>query len=146
MRDFDRPLNARGERDAPRMAEVLAAKSFAPDALVSSPARRALATARILAPGLGLSEAAIREEARIYEADLATLRRIVSELPAVEEHVVMVGHNPGFHLLASALADDPVARLPTCAVCDLHFEVATWEEAAEGKGALEAFLYPKMLP
>ncbi|MBN9170688.1 MAG: histidine phosphatase family protein [Microbacterium sp.] len=39
--DHDRPLNARGERDAPAMARRLAVTGFAPDVIVSSTATRA---------------------------------------------------------------------------------------------------------
>ena len=47
--DFDRPLNPRGRRDAPRMGQRLARRHEYPDLMLSSPANRALTTARIIA-------------------------------------------------------------------------------------------------
>jgi len=56
LEDRARPLARRGKRDIPRMAAHLAAKGVAPDAIVTSPARRARATARRLARGLGFHQ------------------------------------------------------------------------------------------
>ena len=47
--DKDRPLNDRGEQDAPRMAQLLKEKGVQPDQLVSSPAKRAFTTATYFA-------------------------------------------------------------------------------------------------
>ncbi len=49
QRDFDRPLNDRGNRDAPIMAKRLLKKDIGIDAFVSSPANRALTTAAYFA-------------------------------------------------------------------------------------------------
>ena len=54
LADFDRPLNARGERDAPRMAQHVRRALGIPDRIVSSPALRALTTARVFAETLAL--------------------------------------------------------------------------------------------
>ena len=70
--DFDRPLNGRGKKDAPVMAERLAEAGAAPDIIVTSPARRARKTARIIARGLDYPRKNVREEPRIYEADSLT--------------------------------------------------------------------------
>ena len=45
LEDRDRPLSRRGKRDAPRMGKRLAKQGVKPDLVLSSPARRALATA-----------------------------------------------------------------------------------------------------
>ena len=42
--DHDRPLNARGLRDAPRMARALAGTGFRPEVILSSTALRARTT------------------------------------------------------------------------------------------------------
>ena len=52
MPDKDRPLNDRGKRDAPKMGERLAKRDVKPDLILSSPARRALRTAEIIAKKL----------------------------------------------------------------------------------------------
>ena len=53
LRDFDRPLNKRGKADAPEMGRRLAQRSLMPDRLLSSPAKRAIRTAEIIADAIG---------------------------------------------------------------------------------------------
>ena len=50
--DKDRPLGDRGRRDAPKMGKRLAKRDVKPDLILSSPARRALTTAEIVAKKL----------------------------------------------------------------------------------------------
>ena len=69
MRDFDRPLNARGIRDATLLGRHLdETHDFLPDLVISSPATRAITTARMLAKETAISEWGIRQDERIYEA------------------------------------------------------------------------------
>ena len=54
LSDFDRPLNSRGEKNAPEMAKRLLKKGLIPQQIVSSPAVRAITTARYFKKSLGL--------------------------------------------------------------------------------------------
>ena len=147
LSDFERPLSARGLRDAPEMAERWRQRYTPPQLIVSSPARRALTTARIFADVLGLDTARIVEEARIYEAALATLLTVVRELPADCANVVLFGHNPGFSELQHALARDAggvlPADVPTCAVTRLALDGANWSAVAADGGRVVDYDYPK---
>ena len=67
--DFDRPLNERGKRDAPRMAKRLKEKRVNPDLMLSSPAKRALSTCKRFAEGLGYAKDKIKTERGLYHAD-----------------------------------------------------------------------------
>ena len=49
MDDFDRPLNERGEKDAPHMAKLLKHRDVAIDRMITSPANRALSTCHAFA-------------------------------------------------------------------------------------------------
>ena len=49
LKDFDRPLNDRGKKDAPVMAKRLLDKGIAIDAFIASPAKRTRKTAEIFA-------------------------------------------------------------------------------------------------
>src|SRR5690242_10963477 len=84
--DFARPLNARGERVAPEMAERMSEVLERPLQIISSPAVRALTTARIFAKALGIPDKQIRQEPRIYEATPGTLLDIVQHLDDRIEH------------------------------------------------------------
>ena len=149
MGDFDRPLNARGLRDAPRMGVHLKAASLLPvDRMLSSPACRAKTTAEIIAEALGLATESIEFERRIYEASLRGLFELVRGLDDEAGHVVLFGHNPGFEQLASALNpnfEGDGEKFPTCGVANMDLAIDSWGEAREGCAAECRFYYPKIL-
>jgi phosphohistidine phosphatase len=64
--DFARPLNKRGQRDAPFMGRRFREQSFAPDRIVSSPAERAYETARTIARELGHALGDIVRDDELY--------------------------------------------------------------------------------
>ena len=143
--DFKRPLNRRGLRDAPRMAEVMAARWPAPpDLIVGSPAQRAVTTAGIFAETLGYPVDSIVAEPTIYEASSSTLIQLVENLPDSADHVVLFGHNPGFHELGRRLSADLVDHFPTCCVLDLVFDIEHWNQTQQNSGEVLAHLYPSM--
>ena len=80
LRDFDRPLNDRGLRDAPFMAQEFTQRREPVDRLVSSPAKRAFTTARHFALALGLADQDIVQDDRVYLADAGLLMRVLNSL------------------------------------------------------------------
>lgn len=145
LSDFERPLNERGRRDAPRMAAHLRERIGIPDRLISSPALRAITTARVFAAHFGIADDAVQHDARIYEATPDTLLRIVNELEDEDQHVMLFGHNPGFSELAHRLATCPFDQMPTCAAAHLALPIEHWWEIAPRCGALRDYRYPKAL-
>ena len=143
LSDFDRPLNRRGENDAPAMAQRLADELEQPLKLISSPALRALTTARVFAEILGIPEAKLHQEPRIYEATAGTLLDIVNRLPDKIEHAVLFGHNPGFTDLGRLLTREPYADMPTCAVATIAFDRPQWKDIMPGSGRLLRYRFPK---
>ena len=141
--DFERPLNDRGRRDAPLMADRVRTLGRLPDRLVSSPALRAITTARLFATSLGTPADEIQVRPRIYEASRQTLADIVRELDPSARHVMMFGHNPGFSELALWLATCTFDEMPTCAVTSLELQIGAWGELGAGCGRVFRYLYPK---
>lgn len=134
--DHARQLTGRGLHDAARMAAYIKASIGAPDAIVTSDARRAMQTAEIVADGTGFTRS-LTVEPRMYAAGSATLLDVVRALPDDADRVILVGHNPGFEELAAALSsDDAEVRLPTSAFAHLEFDAASWSEAQPGSGEL----------
>ena len=66
LADQDRPLNKRGERDAPRMGQRLANRQARPDLVISSPALRAYETAVKIADEIGYAEDDIQTSKELY--------------------------------------------------------------------------------
>ncbi len=66
MDDFDRPLNKRGKLNAPEMATRLLSRGVVPELIISSPAKRACSTARIMAKEWKYPKEAILLEEELY--------------------------------------------------------------------------------
>ncbi|MBN2231985.1 MAG: histidine phosphatase family protein [Deltaproteobacteria bacterium] len=143
LADFDRPLNKRGLRDAPFMAELLSAEVKTVDHLVSSPARRAAVTAGFFAAAIGWPAERIVYDDRIYAAGTAALLYLIQEFDDRHRHVLLVGHNPAITEISSVLAGHSLGNVPTCGVVRIVFEVEQWAAIGPDSGRLAAYEYPK---
>src|ERR671912_2565705 len=114
LQDFDRPLNERGKKDAPDMAQRLKEKDLKIDALISSPAKRAKKTARLFAEELKFDKEKIVFIDNLYGADVETLYAAVHGLPNKCESVVLFAHNPGLTDFVNTLTGVRIDNLPTC--------------------------------
>ena len=80
LSDHDRPLNNRGEYDAPGIGAALAQRGVVPDVIYSSTAVRAFSTAKVIAANLGFSEDSIITDSDIYLASPGTLIRVIQQI------------------------------------------------------------------
>lgn len=142
-KDFDRPLAPRGESDAVEMGRRLARCKTHPDAIVTSRAERALATARLIARELDYPWDEILAVKSAYLADAGTLLDLVHGFGDRVESVMIVGHNPGISELAQALTHDFAQELPTSAVATIDLPADTWSGVRRGSGTLRTYDYPK---
>ncbi|MCO6412673.1 MAG: histidine phosphatase family protein [Thiogranum sp.] len=143
LSDFDRPLNRRGLDNAPMMGRVIKHKGLAFDRMVSSPAQRAITTARLIAAETGYPENAIAIREDLYDASVDTLLECVQSLDAHEPRTALVGHNPGMTQLYNALTGETLDNLPTCAVAVIEFDVEDWRAVHPGLGRSVLLEYPK---
>jgi phosphohistidine phosphatase len=140
--DWERPLNMRGEKEAPLMGRRLSRHSFRPERIVSSPATRAASTATLIARELGLSFQDIVLQRRIYEAELSDLLHVVWQLDDALSHVILIGHNPGITELAAMLSGLAVQSMHTCGVFTLDFAVEGWGQVEPESGSFVLYDYP----
>ena len=143
LADFDRLLNARGKSDAPLMGRRLAARGRRPDLVLSSPAKRALATLKKIAQEVGFSERDIVTDNRAYEADARELLFLVREIDDVHHDVLLCGHNPGLTDFSNLISNCIIDNIPTCGVVSIRFPVESWRDVMPGSGELLYFDYPK---
>ena len=144
LRDIDRPLNQRGERDAPEMGARLKKRSLVPQQLIASPARRALRTAQLLAAQFDYARADIEIVDALYEAGTGDWLALIGGLPESLGCVLVVGHNPSITELASLLC--PAARIddvPTCGVLHLGYGNTPWRCVAKASPLEWDFDFPK---
>lgn len=143
LADFDRPLNQRGRDDAPAAAARFAHAFPAPGRILSSPALRALETARAFARALEVDADAIVADRRIYAADTSALLSVLREQPDSVSDLVLVGHSPAVADLGRALCGSPEGKFPTCAILRMSITANCWGELAAGDGDLVVFDRPK---
>jgi phosphohistidine phosphatase len=125
LADRDRPLNDRGERDAPKMGARLAKRDVEPDLMLSSPAVRALATAKLFAKELDYKTKDIVVDDRLYASSADDLLEVIHEVDDVHKRVMVFGHNPEMSELAHRLSDK-ISDMPTCAVAEFEFDAKSW--------------------
>jgi len=141
--DLERPLNPRGLRDAPRMAAFLATQQPLPEIIVTSPARRARATAEYVAKERDFTGELVLDR-RIYLATPSMLMEVIQNLPEEVERAMLVGHNPGTEDVIELLCGGNV-RMPTAAIASLRLHVSQWADAHEGSAHLQWLIKPKIL-
>lgn len=143
LKDFDRPLNHRGHKNAPEMAERLVSKGIKPYAIVSSPALRAITTAKYFASGWSLNADQLTTNASIYEANTKTLLNVINGLDDQFNTIALFGHNPGLTDLLNYLTDEYIANMPTCSVAIIEFPFDEWKLISGDTGKLILFDFPK---
>jgi len=147
LRDFDRGLNARGRKGAGLMGAHIAGQGAGWDMILASPAERVRRT--LDASGL---RAPVSFDDRAYLADSDTLIELLRAVDDSKSAVLLVGHNPGLHDLALALAakngDDRLlsemsTKFPTAAFAVLELDIDRWDNLAEACGKLVHFARPR---
>ncbi len=144
LNDHDRPLNKRGERDAPIMAQKVKDLFGVPDLLLSSSANRAFTTASIFKEIMAAEALAFNTSGSLYHAsEQDILERIAMIEPSVKSALVF-GHNPGMTYFANSFKGDFIDNMPTCGVVILESEANSWMEFDQTNTRRVAFIYPKM--
>ena len=130
LADHDRPLNKRGEKNAPAMGKLIKREGLTPQWIASSTALRARKTAEAAAKGSGYS-GGIHYEEELYLAQpqdiLDVLQRTV---PDSATRILIVGHNPGLEELVGTLTAQRES-FPTGALAQIELSVESWRELEE---------------
>ena len=139
--DFDRPLNDRGRRDAPFMAEQLLKKKVELDALITSDANRAMSTCVFFStayPGVP-----VIKEPKLYQAGVKQFFDVVQNIPDAYHKVAIFSHNTGLTDFVNKLTNVHVDLVPTCGIYALKAEIDHWSDFKAGTKAFWFFDYPK---
>jgi len=143
LSDFDRPLNDRGKKDAPEMANRLLENKIRIDLFVSSPAKRARKTAAYFSKVFGKKEDKILLVPELYQADPAAFYLAISGLENKYDHVAIFSHNPGITDFANSLTDTQVDDMPTCSIFCIKVFAEKWKNFEDARKEFLFFDFPK---
>ena len=150
--DHDRPLAPRGEEALDRLRRYILRSSLAPTLVLCSSARRAVMTCNGIIGALP-TNTGVEIEDGLYAAPsgrlLDRLRRVNDDTAGV----MVIGHNPGLHALATSLVgtgDDALreqlaAKFPTGALATLTTS-GPWADLMPAAATLEDLVAPRALP
>jgi len=114
--DHDRPLNKRGNRDAPDMAHRLVANNSIPSLILCSSARRTRETAAHLLDVFGEPSPEIYYDEALYLASPHSILAALEQVPDNIRHVMVIAHNPGIEDLSAELQGISMDTMPTAAI------------------------------
>jgi phosphohistidine phosphatase len=142
--DLHRPLNDRGLHDAPFMANMLKARGVQADAIVSSPAARAMATALFFKSALDIKDSNVLVRDAIYDAMPATILQLVRSLSDEFKEVLLFGHNPTLNSVINMFSEEYVSNLPTCGVFIVQAEIGSWADFNQKMNYSCNLYYPRL--
>ena len=144
LSDKERPLNSRGKRDAPVMAERITEHGIRPSLILTSPAVRAKSTAKIIAQKIAYPLEFLQQESSLYLASVNTLLDVLVAQDVGFNSIMLVGHNPGLTEFANFLVPGITDNLPTAGVVSVNIDQDNWMLYEQPKTELIVFDYPKL--
>lgn len=149
--DFDRPLNERGRQAAPLMARLLASLNFTPDLVLCSPAQRTRETLELAKPHVTPASGAIIFDEALYLASADVILERIRAAGDGARAMLVIGHNPGMHVLACRLAANGDAaeikrvydKFPTAGLALYSFPQDSFAAIEPETGHLDSFMTPK---
>lgn len=141
--DFERPLNGRGKRDVAFMGKRLKIFDVMPDLIYTSPAKRALKTAKELAKELECDKKRIISADTLYEGSYESYLDLIHSADDKHASIFIIAHNPTITEVGERLSGAILSNIPTCAIVCISFDVQSFKEITEESGHILFFDYPK---
>ncbi|MEI8132013.1 MAG: histidine phosphatase family protein [Leptolinea sp.] len=126
LSDQDRPLNKRGEKDAPHMGKFIREKELIPQIILASPAKRVSQTIDGMVGKMGF-KGEVEYIDSLYLAEPSAYLATLHDIPDNFERVMVVGHNPGLEGLLQILSGQ-VESLPTASIAHLVLPIEHWTD------------------
>ena len=143
LSDFERPLNDRGKKNAPEMAERLLKKGIAIDAFLSSPAKRAKKTAEAFAKEYGQDKDTVILVPSLYEAQHENFLKAIEDAPDKASNIALFSHNPGITDFVNSLTEVRIDNMPTCSVFAVKVPIRNWSDFRQATKEFYFFDFPK---
>lgn len=151
--DMDREINQRGEKAAKAMGAYMAEQNISPNIVLCSSAKRTRQTLELTQPFFATEPTTLFED-KLYLAEPEDLMSEIEKTDNSHEHVMVLAHNPGLHILALSLTpkEDKNSRdllkenFPTAAIAVFDFDdLNAWSDIQNQKSKLRLYMRPKAL-
>ena len=146
LKDWERPLNSRGKKDAPKMADFMLEKVSGLDRIYPSIARRTQQTGRYFQQTFQVPEEYFIPVQSLY---LEGMEMYLQQLWGLEEevnNVALIGHNPTITHIANSVQPGLTDNVPTCGVIWVETDIDDWSDFDFQRVQLRGYYYPKILP
>lgn len=143
LKDYDRPLDNRGLRDAPMMGAKMKKLGLIPQLIITSGAKRARTTAEFFAEEFSLAASDFLIQDKLYEASPDEVFEVVRSVPSNITFVYLFGHNPSFTWVANSLSGIHIDNVPTCGVVHAQANLSDWKKFKPEHTGFIGFHYPK---
>ena len=145
LSDFDRPLNERGKKDAPVMAQRLINKQIQIDGFITSTAVRARETCTYFVNAFKKTGGSLILKQELYLASPETFYKCISEIDDVFSSVAVFAHNSGIAEFANSLTHTKVDDMPTCSIFGVRIAADSWKNFSVSKKEYLFFHFPKQV-
>lgn len=142
--DFERPLNERGHKDAPMMAEKLFKNKIPIDVFVSSTALRAKQTCEHFCKIYGADVKKIQFSDMLYHAPSYVIYSVTENINDIYNNAAVFCHNPGITDFVNTLCDDfRIDNMPTCGIVAVQADINHWKDFESTEKKVLFMEYPK---
>ncbi len=143
LSDFERPLNARGRRDAEFMSKLLPSLLPDPGIIYCSKAERARETAQYFIESYNLPIEKVVYDYGIYENGIRYIIKLLKQLPDELTNVTIIGHNPDLTAFGNAFSGTYFDNIPTCGILSIELDLNNWADFSHNIGKIKFYEYPK---
>lgn len=142
--DQERPLIDRGVNKTKKVISELNKHGVSVDLIISSHAKRAHETAKLIAAGINYPIDNIHVISDIYKADSENLIEMLFTVDNNIDSVMIVGHNPTLTRLSNYFLDEKIDILPTSGTVCIAFETSNWTDIMSAPRKTGFVVFPKI--
>jgi len=145
LEDQKRPLNKRGNKDAPYMAAYLREKGIIPDKIISSPAKRAFQTAKYFHTEFNQEVKSFDKETDLYFGSEKDWLDLINNLDEEVTFPAYFSHNPSITYFSNQFATKLIDNVPTCGIIYLQSSASLWSDLDLKNTKLINYFFPKLV-
>tara|TARA_B100000212_G_scaffold37554_1_gene24317 strand:+ start:592 stop:1074 length:483 start_codon:yes stop_codon:yes gene_type:complete len=139
--DFNRDLTDKGIEESNIIANQILIKKLNPDLIISSGAKRALHTCKIISKIIKYSKN-IKIDDNIYNTNYINLLETIKNIDNSINSLMIFGHNPSLFDLTKYFCKQSINIFPTCSTVSISFETKNWLYLEKEK--LNFIIYPDL--